>query len=121
VAQLTRYPTTLERVFGHASRLDMDRELLAQTFSVLLFLTPVFVAVATVRFSTQLVRGKKPRVSEAQGLVWLAVAWAGLVVGVALLVLVVLDRVMVLLPLGFAIVVVALFTASRALHLLRSR
>lgn len=99
----------------------MDRELLAQTFSVLMFLTPVFVAVVTVRFFSQLVRGEKPRVSEAQGLVWLAVAWGCLVVGVAVLVLVVLDRVMVLLPLGFAMVVVALFIASRALHLLRSR
>lgn len=99
----------------------MDGELLAQTFSVLMFLTPVFVAVVTVRFFSQLVRGEKPRVSEAQGLVWLACAWACLVAGVGVLVLVVLDRVMVLLPLGFAIVVVALFIASRALHPLRSR
>lgn len=99
----------------------MDRELLAQTFSVLILLTPVFVALVTVRFFSQFARGDKPRVSEAQGLVWLAVAWSGLVVGVALVALVVLDRVMVLLPLGFAIVVVALFIAARAVRLLRSR
>jgi hypothetical protein len=99
----------------------MDRELLAQTFSVLIFLTPVFVALVTVRFFSQLARGDKPRVSEAQGLVWLAGAWSGLVVGVALVFLVVLDRVMVLLPLGFAIVVVALLIAARAVRLLRSR
>jgi hypothetical protein len=99
----------------------MDRELLAQTFTVLTFLTPVFVVVVTVRFFTQLARAEKPRVSEAPGLVWLAVAWSGLVVGVALLGLVVLDRVMVLLPLGFAIVLVALFIAGRAIQLLRSR
>lgn len=99
----------------------MDRELLAQTFSVLAFLPVLFVAVVTVRFFSQLVRGERPRVSEAQGLLWLAAAWFGCVVGAALLVLVVLDRVMVLLPLGFAIVVVALFIASRAMQLLRSR
>jgi hypothetical protein len=98
----------------------MDRELLAQTFSVLIFLPLVFVALVTVRFFTQLARGEKPRVSEAQGLAWLACAWFGLVVGVALFVLVVLDRVMVLLPFGFAIVVVALFIAARAMQLLRS-
>jgi glucose uptake protein GlcU len=99
----------------------MNREVLAQIFSVLAFLPAVFIAVVTVRFFSQLARGEKPRVSEAQGLVWLACAWFGLVVGVALLVLVVLDRVTVLLPFGFAIVVVALFIASRAMGLLRSR
>ncbi len=99
----------------------MNRELLAQTFTVLIFLTPVFVAVVTVRFFSQLARGEKPRVSEAQGLVWLACAWFGVVVGVSLLALVVLDRVMVLLPLGLAIIVVALFIAGRAMRLLRSR
>jgi hypothetical protein len=99
----------------------VDRELLAQTFAVLTFITPVFVVVVTVRFFTQLARGEKSRVSEAQGLVWLAVAWCLLVAGVATLLLVVLDRVMVLLPLGFAIVLVALFVAGRAIQLLRSR
>jgi hypothetical protein len=99
----------------------MNRELLAQTFIVLICLTPVFVAVVTIRFFSQLARGEKPRVSEAQGLVWLSVAWSGLVVGVALLGLVVVDRVMVLLPLGLAIVVVAQFIAGRAMRLLRSR
>jgi hypothetical protein len=99
----------------------MSRELLAQTFTLLLFLTPAFVAVVTVRFFSQLARGEKPRVSEAQGLVWLSLAWSVLVVGVALLGLVVMDRVMVLLPLGLAIVVVALFIAGRAMRLLRSR
>ena len=101
----------------------MNRELLAQTFTVLIFLTPVFVAVVTVRFFSQLARGEKPRVSETQGLVWLGGAWFTFVMGAAFLLLIILDpdHVALFLPLSLAFVVVALFIASRAMRLLRSR
>jgi hypothetical protein len=100
----------------------MDREVLAQTFMVLTFLPLLFVVVVAVRFFSQLVGRERPRVSEAQGLLWLSLAWFTFVMGAALLLLGVLeDHVAVFLPLGLAFVVVAVFIASRAMQLLRNR
>jgi len=99
----------------------MSRELLAQIFSVLMFLICVFPVVVAVRFFSQLARGEAPRVSEAQGLLWLACSCFFFLAGAGTLVIVVLDRVLVLLPLGLVIVVVGLFLAARAMQLLRGR